>query len=209
MSVEFIRGPNVYLREMVVNDLTNIHACLVDWSWFPFSVDETKNVMRPHLQNLRYLERPYKDNARYWESFAVCKVSDNSFVGFRTLKIDNKKAEIIFNAALPALRGQGLMNEAAKLLVVHLVLVVSLSLNVQLTPLEPVGKFENLPVPSSHDCDTANTSKFKVLDKFLCSVDNNCKVTCEIPLLKVVDPILFAITSFMSSFLNLIKTLEG
>lgn len=116
MSVEFIRGPNVYLREMVVNDLTNIHACLVDWSWFPFSVDETKNVMRPHLQNLRYLERPYKDNARYWESFAVCKVSDNSFVGFRTLKIDNKKAEIIFNAALPALRGQGLMNEAAKLL---------------------------------------------------------------------------------------------
>ena len=116
MSVEFIRGPNVYLREMVVNDLTNIHACLVDWSWFPFSVDETKNIMRPHLQNLRYLERPYKDNARYWESFAVCKVSDNSFVGFRTLKIDNKKAEIIFNAALPALRGQGLMNEAAKLL---------------------------------------------------------------------------------------------
>ncbi len=116
MSVEFIRGPNVYLREMTPSDLTNIHASLVDWSWFPYSVDETKNVMRPHLQNLRYLERPYKDNARYWESFAVCKVSDNSFVGFRTLKIDNKEGQIVFNAALPALRGQGLMNEAAKLL---------------------------------------------------------------------------------------------
>jgi RimJ/RimL family protein N-acetyltransferase len=116
MSVEFIRGPNVYLREMTPSDLTNIHASLVDWSWFSYSVDETKNVMRPHLQNLRYLERPYKDNARYWESFVVCKVSDNSFVGFRTLKIDNKEGQIVFNAALPALRGQGLMNEAAKLL---------------------------------------------------------------------------------------------
>lgn len=116
MSVEFIRGPNVYLREMTSSDLTNIHGCLVDWSWFPYSVDETKNVMRPHLQHLRYLERPYKDNLRYWESFVVCKVSDNSFVGFKTFTVDNKEVTIGFNAAPPALRGQGLMNEAAKLL---------------------------------------------------------------------------------------------
>ncbi len=116
MSVEFIRGPNVYLREMVASDLTNIKDCLVDWSWFPFSVDETKAVMKTHLLALRYLERPYKDNSRYFESFAICKVSDNSFVGFRSLKIENKEADIKFNAALPALRGQGLMDEAAKLL---------------------------------------------------------------------------------------------
>ena len=42
MSVEFIRGPNVYLRETVVGDLTNIKDSLVDWNWFPYSLDETK-----------------------------------------------------------------------------------------------------------------------------------------------------------------------
>jgi len=75
-----------------------------------------------------------------------------------------------------------------------------------------VGKFENLPVPSSHDCDTANASKFKVLVKFLCSSVCNCKVVLEIlseGLLNIVDPIIFEIVSLISSFLNLIKILEG
>ena len=64
MSVEFIRGPNVYLRETTAADLDNIKDTLVDWNWFPFSLDEIT---------------------------------------------------ITYNAALPALRGGGLMNEAAKL----------------------------------------------------------------------------------------------
>ncbi len=76
-------------------------------------------------------------------------------------------------------------------------------------PFEPVGKLENLPVPSFHDCDIANTSKFKVDSKFLCSDDNNCNATSEVPLLNTDEPILLDIVDFISSFLNLIKALEG
>ena len=53
-----------------------------------------------------------------------------------------------------------------KLEVDHFVPVISLSLKIQEHPFELVGKFENLPVPSSHDWETANTSKFKVFAKF-------------------------------------------
>ena len=43
MSIEFTRGPNVYLRELVPADLENIKNSLVDWEQFPFSIDKTKN----------------------------------------------------------------------------------------------------------------------------------------------------------------------
>ena len=67
----------------------------------------------------------------------------------------------------------------------------------------------NLPVPSFHDCETANVSKFKTLVRFLCSVVDNCIDVCVIPSLNCLDPILLDITSLISSLLNLIKTLEG
>ena len=49
-----------------------------------------------------------------------------------------------------------------KLEVGHLVCTVVLFLNTQLAPLELLGKLEYLPVPSSHDCDKANNSRFNV-----------------------------------------------
>ena len=61
-----------------------------------------------------------------------------------------------------------------------------------------MGKLEYLPVPSFHDCEIANTSKFKISVRFLCSDDNNCNATSEVPLLKVDDPILLEIVSFIS-----------
>ena len=98
---------------------------------------------------------------------------------------------------------------AAKLAVNHCVFDVSLSLLIQEHPFELVGKFENLPVPSFHDWDIANASKFKVVSKFLCSEDNSCKATSEVPLLKVDEPIFSDIVVLISSFLNLISILEG
>jgi len=116
MSVEFIRGPNVYLRETVVGDLTNIKDSLVDWNWFPYSLDETKGVLRGSLISMRSIERPYTNTSHFTETFTVCKVSDNSFVGITQYQVRaGKVVTITYNAALPALRGGDLMNEAAKL----------------------------------------------------------------------------------------------
>ena len=117
MSVEFIRGPNVYLREAVATDLDNIKDSLVDWEWFPFSTDQTKTILRGALIQMRFIERPYKDTTQCKETFTVCKNSDNSFVGFMHYTVmPGKLVTMKFNAALPALRGADLMNEAAKLL---------------------------------------------------------------------------------------------
>ena len=60
--------------------------------------------------------------------------------------------------------------------VVQFVVRIELSLYNQVQPLEEVGKFENLPVPSSHDSETGKTSITWLLDKFWCSVENNCKL---------------------------------
>lgn len=117
MSVEFIRGPNVYLRETTAADLENIKNALVDWDWFPYSLDQTKRILKGGLIQMRNIERPYKDSSHFTETFTVCKVSDNSFVGFTQYLVRaGKEITISFTAALPGLRNQGLMNEAAKLI---------------------------------------------------------------------------------------------
>jgi hypothetical protein len=77
-----------------------------------------------------------------------------------------------------------------KLEVNHLVLEESLSLYNQDDPLDERGRFEYLPVPSSHDFDIGNTSIDCSDDKFLCSVENNCKL--EVKLLDL--PIAFWIS---------------
>ena len=116
MSVEFIRGPTVYLRETVVGDLTNIKDSLADWNWFPYSLDETKGMLRGSLISMRTIERPYTDTSHFTETFTVCKVSDNSFVGFSQYQVRaGKEITIMYNAALPASRGGGFMNEATLL----------------------------------------------------------------------------------------------
>jgi hypothetical protein len=43
MSLEFIRGPNVYYRETTPSDLEDVKNALVDWEQFPLSLDRTKN----------------------------------------------------------------------------------------------------------------------------------------------------------------------
>ena len=60
--------------------------------------------------------------------------------------------------------------------IIHLVLERELSLYNHEHPFDDVGKLENLPVPSFHDCDIANTSIFCIWAKFLCSVENNSKL---------------------------------
>lgn len=116
MSVEFIKGPNVYLRESTANDLTNIKEALVDWDFLPFSLERAKKVLKAGLIDMRYIERPYKDTSDFKETFTVCKNSDNSFVGFMQYRVSpGKLIKMQWNAALPALRNAGLMNEAAKL----------------------------------------------------------------------------------------------
>ena len=47
-------------------------------------------------------------------------------------------------------------------------------------PLEEVGKFEYLPIPSSHDLDIGKTSIDWLLPKFLCSVENYCKLEVKL-----------------------------
>ena len=70
-----------------------------------------------------------------------------------------------------------------KLPVLHWFPLVGLSLYIQEHPLEEVGKLEYLPVPSSHELDIGNTSIEWFVAKFLCSVENNCKL--EVKLLDV------------------------
>jgi hypothetical protein len=114
MSVEFIRGPNVYLRETVAGDLINIKDSLVDWDFNAYSEDRTKKLLRGLLIQMRLIERPYTNTTQCKETFTICKNSDNSFVGFTSYSVmPGKLVTIKFNAALPALRGGGLMNEAA------------------------------------------------------------------------------------------------
>jgi hypothetical protein len=117
MSVEFTRGPNIYLRETVAGDLDNIKDSLVDWDYNPLSIDQTKRLLKGALIQMRFIERPYEDTTQCKETFTVCKNSDNSFVGFVHYTVmPGKLVTIKFNAALPALRKVGLMNEAAKLI---------------------------------------------------------------------------------------------
>ena len=116
MSVEFIRGPNVYLRETTAADLENIKEALTDWEAFPLSLDRTKNYLKGLLHTMRFIERPYTDTTHCREMFTVCKVSDNSFIGFTQYTVTPVKvAEIRVTASLPSVRGSGLMNEAALL----------------------------------------------------------------------------------------------
>ena len=114
MSAEFIRGPNVYLRETIATDLDNIKDSLADWDWFPLSTDQTKTILKGALIQMRNIERPYKDTSRFFESFTICKYSDNSFVGFTQYRVTpGKEVVISYNAGLPAVRGTGLLNEAS------------------------------------------------------------------------------------------------
>lgn len=114
MSVEFIRGPNVYLRETTKDDLINIKDSLVDWDFFPFSEDRTKRFLKGALIQMRFIERPYEDTTQCKETFTICKNSDDSFVGFTHYTVmPGKLVTIKLNAALPALRELDLMNEAA------------------------------------------------------------------------------------------------
>ena len=53
MSIEFTRGPNVYLRELVPADLENIKNSLVDWEQFPFSIDKTKNYLKRTVNDFK------------------------------------------------------------------------------------------------------------------------------------------------------------
>ena len=116
MSVEFIRGPNVYYRETIASDLENIKDALVDWEQFPLTLDRTKNYLKGLLYTLRYVQRPYEDSTQCREIFTICKVSDNSFVGLTQYTVSpGKVVDIRLNAGLPAIRGTGLMNEAALL----------------------------------------------------------------------------------------------
>ena len=85
--------------------------------------------------------------------------------------------------------------------VFHEVTKVPSSVYNQEHPLEVWGKLEYLPVPSSHDWDKANTYIFWLTDKFLCSVENSCKL--EVILLLKDKACL------MSEFLNWIRILEG
>ena len=73
-----------------------------------------------------------------------------------------------------------------------------------------MGKFPYLPVPSSHDSDTAYDSKFRVAIKFLGSAEVNCKLVFKKspPRLKFSWPTV-SIADLRSSVLNLIRTLEG
>ena len=91
----------------------------------------------------------------------------------------------------------------------HSVAVVELFLYVQETPLDPIGKFKYFPVPSSQDWDTAYAFTICVDTIFLASAIDSCKFTDEdkdeVKLLSPINDIVFII----SSFLNLIKILEG
>lgn len=114
MSVEFIRGPNVYLRETVPADLDNIKSSLVDWEQFPLSTDRTKNYLKGLLTTLRYIERPYTNTTECREIFTICKNSNDSFIGVTQVSIfPGKVAEVKLIACLPELRNQGYMNEAS------------------------------------------------------------------------------------------------
>ena len=115
VSVEFIRGPNVYYRETIASDLENITA-LVDWEQFPLTLDRTKDYLKGLLYTLRYVQRPYEDYTQCREIFTICQVSDDSFVGLTQYTVSSGKVvDIRLNAGLPSIRGTGLMNEAALL----------------------------------------------------------------------------------------------
>ena len=84
-----------------------------------------------------------------------------------------------------------------------------LFLYTQLAPLELVGKFEYLPVPSSHDSETAYVDKFTVANRFLGSAEVNCRLTFEVLSLNDEWPIVSPITVWSSSVLNFIRALVG
>jgi hypothetical protein len=116
MSLEFIRGPNVYYRETIPSDLEDVKNALVDWEQFPLSLDRTKNYLKGLLFGLRYIERPYSDTIQCREILTACKVSDDSFIGVTQYTVyPGKIVDILLNAGLPSIRGTGLMNEAALL----------------------------------------------------------------------------------------------
>ena len=97
----------------------------------------------------------------------------------------------------------------SKLEVNHCVEVTVLSLYFQLAPFELVGILVYLPVPSSHDCETAKISKFKIEIKFLGSAAVNCTLAVITLVLKVSCPITSSIVVLISLFGNFINILEG
>ena len=138
-------------------------------------------------------------------SFKNCSVALNPLPVYQVPPPPSIPTEVSIDPVVPAWND----NEE----VIHSVFVVSLSLYFHVTPLDAVGRFEYLPAPSCQDWETANVSILRVFVKFWGSVIINWSATLLsillLPLLNIEDPIVSDIKDLISSFLNLIRILEG
>ena len=103
-------------------------------------LSERDNEIRILNNKLRTLEKNYEKLNSKYESVIL----QNSEVEMEIVQphLNEEVTEALTKEPVVA---------EAKLLVVHSVLVIELSLYFQVTPLELVGKFKYLPVPSFHD----------------------------------------------------------
>lgn len=111
--MEFCRGPNVYLREAKVSDLQTYIETLADWEEFPYTAEKVQTFMRGLFAGYRHIHRPYTDTSEFRELLTICKVSDDTPVGFNQFTVlTGKKVEVKAMAIHPSHRRSGYRNEA-------------------------------------------------------------------------------------------------
>jgi len=111
--MEFCRGPNVYLREAKISDLSTYVETLADWEVFPYSTEKVQTYMRGLFTSYRYVHRPYTDTSEFRELLTICKVSDDTPIGFNQFTVlTGKKVEVMHIAIHPSHRQLGYRNEA-------------------------------------------------------------------------------------------------
>jgi len=116
MSIEFCRGPNVYLRETMPSDLQAIEDALSDWETFPLSTERVKVYLRGLFSSYKYIEKPYTDTSEFRELLSICRVSDDEVVGLTQFTIlTGRRAETMLMAIRPSFRQMGYREEASLL----------------------------------------------------------------------------------------------
>ena len=114
MSVEFCRGPNIYLRETTPLDLPAIEDALSDWESMPISTERVKIYLRGLFSGYRFIERPYTDTSEFRELLSICRVSDDEVVGLNQFTIlTGRRAETVLMAIRPSFRQMGYRGEAS------------------------------------------------------------------------------------------------
>lgn len=105
-STEFIRGPNIYLREPLISDYPLYETMMKDFEVLEVSTLRIKHWFRSAINKLKFIYRPYDQESAWRELFTICKTSDDEIIGCSEWRLQgNFECKMGVTAFLPDYRG--------------------------------------------------------------------------------------------------------